>query len=277
MTKIIEAHQTHRFAPVGECIYCGAKNELSDEHIIPLALGGNLVLPDASCKKCAAITSRIERSILRSFMYEARVVGNFPSRRKKDRPSTLRTKLISREDKVVEHDLPVGEAPAFLILPMFARATILNNQPPARSMNIIGLETLHFGKDVEELVRGHDAKGIEFDAQIQATEFAQLLAKIAYGYLVATMGIFPREETPLLRLIRGEADDGGSWVGSHEYKLEVEAKNPQHALGVVTCSNAENVQGFLVRVKLFAKSGATGYEIATRIPGWKQYAAQLRR
>lgn len=90
-------------------------------------------------------------------------------------------------------------------------------------------------------------------------------------------GNIPREETPLLRLIRGEADDGGSWVGSHEYKLEVEANDPQHALGVARCSNAENVQGFLVRVKLFAESGATGYEIATRIPGWKQYAAQLRR
>jgi hypothetical protein len=48
-------------------------------------------------------------------------------------------------------------------------------------------------------------------------------------------------------------------------------------LGVARCSNAENVQGFLVRVKLLAESGATGYEIATRIPGWKQYAAQLRR
>jgi len=234
-------------------------------------------LPNASCKKCAAITSRIERSILRGFMYEARVIGNFPSRRKKDRPNTVCTKLISHEGNVVKHALPVGEAPAFLILPMFARATILNNQPPARGINIIGLEALHFGEDSEEVVRRHDAKGIEFSTQIQATEFAQLLAKIAYGYLVATMGIFPREETPLLRLIRGKVDDAGSWVGSHEYKLEVEAKNPQHALGLVACNNAENVQGFIVRVKLFAKSGATGYEIAARIPDWKQYAAQLRR
>lgn len=274
MTKVIEVHQTHRFAPVGECIYCGADQELSDEHIIPLALAGNLVLPDASCKKCAAVTSRIERSVLRGFMYDARVVGNFPSRRKKDRPSTLRTKLISREDKVVEHNVLVEEAPAFLILPIFARATILSNQLPARGVTITGQETLHFGKNVEELIRGHDAKGIEFGSQIQATEFARLLAKIGYGYLVATMGLFPRDETPLLRLIRGEADDGGSWVGSHEYKLDVEAKNPQHALGVVPCSNADNVQGFLVRVKLFASAGATGYEVATRIPGWQQYVAQ---
>jgi hypothetical protein len=274
MTIIIEANQTHRFPPVGECIYCGKKAGLSDEHIVPFALAGNLILPDASCKKCREITSLIEWRVLRGFMFDARVVGNFPSRRKKVRPSTVRTKLISEDDRLTVHDIPVKDAAAFLILPLFARATILNKQPPAVGVTIIGQEVLHFGKNVEHLVRGRDAKGIEFDSQIQATEFARLLAKIAYGYLVATMGLFPRDETPLLRLIRGEADDGACWVGSREYKLEVEAKNPQHALGVLPCSNENNVQAFLVLVKLFASSGATGYEVATRIPGWQQYGAR---
>ena len=138
----------------------------------------------------------------------------------------------------------------------------------------MGQEVLHFGKNVEELVRGNDANGIEFSSQLQVREFAQLLAKIAYSYIVATMGLFPRDETPLLRLIRGEADDGGCWIGSHKYKLNIESKNPQHALGVVPCKNAEGAEGFLVRVKLFANTGATGYEIAARIPGWQRYVAQ---
>lgn len=274
MTRIIEAHQAYRFASVGECIYCGVDQGLSDEHIIPFSLGGKLVLPDASCKTCAAITSKIERSVLKGFMYKARVVGNFPSRRKKDRPSTLSTRLITRDDNVVEHPIPVEEAPAFLFLPKFARASILNNQLPVSGITITGQETLHFGKNIEELIHNHNAKGIQFSSQVQATEFAKLLAKIAYGYFVAEMGLFPRDETPLLRLIRGEADDGGSWIGSHEYTLEVESKKPQHALGVVQYSNGNNIQSFIVRVKLFANSGANGYEVAVRIPGWQQYAAQ---
>jgi hypothetical protein len=30
----------HRYEPVNECIYCGATENLSDEHVIPFALSG---------------------------------------------------------------------------------------------------------------------------------------------------------------------------------------------------------------------------------------------
>src|SRR5271165_2543948 len=56
-----------KYEPIGRCIYCGAKRytsndplaKLGDEHIIPLAFGGNLLLPEASCRACEKITSRI--------------------------------------------------------------------------------------------------------------------------------------------------------------------------------------------------------------------------
>ena len=274
MTNLIEAHQAFRFAPLGECMYCGSKENLSDEHIIPYALSGTLVLPQSSCDSCAVITSKIERSVLRGFMFDARVVGNFPSRRKRDRPESLKTKVLSADDTIVEKEVGVSESPAFLILPTFGPATLLNGQPPVLGINIVGQETLHFGKDVGDFVREHGAKGIQFGSNVEATELAQLLAKIAYGYLVAQMGQFPREETPLLRLIRGEADDGGCWVGSSDYKLQIEEKRPRHALGIVPIQNTQGAQGFVVRVKLFADSGCTGYEVAVRAPGWQQYAAQ---
>jgi hypothetical protein len=88
------------------------------------------------------------------------------------------------------------------------------------------------------------------------------------------MGLFPREETPLLGLIRGEADDGGSWIGSSDYKLQIEQKRPRHALGVLRIENTQGSQWYVVRVKLFADSGCTGYEVAVRIPGWQEYALQ---
>lgn len=274
MKDTIEAYQTYRFTPVGECIYCGEKDDLTDEHIIPLALGGNLVLPDASCKDCAKVTSRFERRVLRGFMYDARVAGDFPSRRKKKRPHMLPTKLVSHENKIIEHDIATVEAAGLLSLPILRRASILTNHPPAQGVHITGAELLNFGKNVEEIIHSRNAKGIEFGTQVQATAFSQLLAKIAYGYLVATIGLFSRNETPLLRLIMGKTDDSSSWVGSHDYKLNIESKNPLHAMKVVPCSNAEKVQGFIVYVKLFSNVGATGYEIATKVPGWQQYTAQ---
>ena len=41
-------HRTKVFSPIGFCTSCGAKRDLSEEHIIPFGLGGNLILPDAS-------------------------------------------------------------------------------------------------------------------------------------------------------------------------------------------------------------------------------------
>ncbi len=40
-----EVRETYRFSPVDECIYCGSHDELTDEHIGPLALNGNMILP----------------------------------------------------------------------------------------------------------------------------------------------------------------------------------------------------------------------------------------
>jgi hypothetical protein len=56
------------YKPVGRCIYCGELHysktgrpaKLHDEHIIPFAFGGNLLLPEASCSECEKITSGFE-------------------------------------------------------------------------------------------------------------------------------------------------------------------------------------------------------------------------
>ncbi len=41
------------YQEVGSCIYCGSTDNLSNEHIIPYGLGGNLELPKSSCSRCA--------------------------------------------------------------------------------------------------------------------------------------------------------------------------------------------------------------------------------
>lgn len=270
---LVPAGQTRRYAAVGECIYCSAQDGLSDEHIIPFGLGGNLVLPEATCRSCADVTSLIERKVLRGFMYGARIVGDFPTYRKKKRPKTVLTKLIHADDSTTEYELPVEAAPGFLILPTFARATILDGRPATKGVLIKGQETIHFGAAVDEVVKKHGARGIEFTSDIEATEFAQMLAKIAYSHVVAELGLFPRDETPLLRLIAGQADDGGSWIGSHTYTLNIEKQRPQHALAITSCANSQGAQGLLAHIKLFASAGATGYEVAARIPNWHHYSA----
>jgi hypothetical protein len=207
-------------------------------------------------------------------MFDARVVGNFPSRRRKQMPKTIRTTLIAPDASIVEAELPLSDATAFLVLPTFARATILNAQRPTRGINVVGQETLWFGKDPTEVMKQSGAKGVQLKATLDANQFACFLAKIAYSYFVAEMGLFPRDETPLLRLIRGEADDAGCWIGSTPYTLTIEAKRPTHALGIVELHNGEGASNFAVKVKLFANTGVTGYEVVVRAPAWQTYVSQ---
>src|SRR5262245_1110250 len=84
------ATQPKLFPPVGRCIYCDtADGPLSKEHVIPFGLGGNFILPRASCKACAKITSAFERTCLRQMYGDLRTKYGAPSRRPKKRPKYI--------------------------------------------------------------------------------------------------------------------------------------------------------------------------------------------
>jgi hypothetical protein len=81
--------EQHRYEAVGRCIYCDARADLSDEHIVPFGLGGNLILPRASCPTCSNITSRLERTVLTGPLRSVRVFRGIQSRRKHRGAPTL--------------------------------------------------------------------------------------------------------------------------------------------------------------------------------------------
>ncbi len=261
-----EIRTTTRADPVGRCIYCGLTEGLSDEHVIPLALGSRLVLPKASCRACAAVTSAFERHVLRGFMLDARTAGGFSTRRPKKRPTTSSFE-IKRGDRFESIELPATESPGFLQLPILKLAAFLTGRPPVKGVEIIGIETIGFGKKPEEVASTAGTDTLRTTVNLDATAFVRLLAKIGYSYAVAVQGPYPRSEVPVLPLILGSADDGGTWVGSAEYRLSVEGKRPTHGLGLVSLTAtvgeiAENV--LVARIKLFANAGATGYEVVVR-------------
>ena len=67
------------YPPVGRCIYCGATDELTDEHIIPFSLGGVLILDKASCngtKGCNKKTHKFEGVVARQ------IFGKFRAKHK---------------------------------------------------------------------------------------------------------------------------------------------------------------------------------------------------
>lgn len=77
---------------LGVCIYCGGTNDLTDEHVVPFGLAKNsLILPKASCKACASLTSFVEMGFLREGLGILREKFGSPTRRAK-----RRTGLASR-------------------------------------------------------------------------------------------------------------------------------------------------------------------------------------
>ena len=205
-------------------------------------------------------------------MYHARAAGQFPTRRPKERVKEVPFTVL-RDDGLSDTVMqPTAGAAAFLILPMFSLPGYLEGRPYSNGVSICGTELLSFGAGPMAVAQGLGAKGVRAKYEVQATEFARLLAKIAYSFMVANNGLLPREESPLLPIILQAKDDAGAWVGSRSYQLDIEAEHPLHALAIAQgLHRGEPIT--LVRIKLFTNLGATGYEIVVRAPGWKKYIA----
>jgi hypothetical protein len=262
----LEIRTTTRVNPVGFCIYCGSKEDLAGEHIVPFGLGGNAILPEASCPRCSAITSAFEGKVLGGFMLEARTAGKFPTRRPKKRPTTLPL-TVERGDGLESIDLPSSESPGFLQLPRLEATAFLSGRAPVNGVTICGSEILVFGTAPDKVASELGTKTIQTTANMDVIAFVRMLAKIGYSFAVAAQGPYPLNEVPVLPLILGSALDGSTWVGSAEYSLAVEAQSPQHGLCLISAivtvdGNTEEI--LIARVKLFASAGATGYEVVVR-------------
>src|ERR1700757_3068236 len=96
--------------PSGKCIYCGCAAILAREHIMAHGLGGGMILLKASCARCAEITGRIENTCLHEMFLAYRTHFALPTRRKRERPTTLPVG-ISYGSRRVRRYVPIKENP----------------------------------------------------------------------------------------------------------------------------------------------------------------------
>jgi hypothetical protein len=267
MSDFCEVRQTTRTTPINACIYCGAQDGLTDEHIVPFALGGNLVLPKASCENCAKITSAFERRVLRGFMLPARTVAGLPSRRPKDRQTSLSME-IEGPNGFESVEVPIAEFPAILHLPTLPPPRFLCGQVEKTGIDLCGLDTIGFGKEPRDVAEAFETTKIRHTQTDYAlSDFVRLLAKIGYSFIVSRVGMFTFDEVPVLPLILGRTDDGSHWVGSAQFETASEkAGGLLHALKAEErVANGDLSRRVLVaQIKLFAGSGVTGYEVVVR-------------
>ncbi len=237
----------HLYKPVGKCIYCGETelpvdiHRFGDEHIIPFALGGNLILPEASCKSCEKIINRqIETPVSSHEWGFFRSKRTFPTRRKKRRKTHIKLRRVDGGPL----NVPVSDYSAPVPLYKFGEARILSGLPPG-SDHLRWTMVVLADHDAEmAMQRKYPEWNKQHRLKAQPHEFARLLAKIAYGYVVAEVGL--DAFNPLvLGIILGKSDDyfytvGGAWDiepavpnGDHITDIRIKFVSPFHALVIV--------------------------------------------
>ncbi len=246
-----------RYQSVGECIYCGeTEGKLTDEHIIAYALGGNRILPKASCNVCQTATSKAERAVLHDMLIQVRTQLGLPSR-KKSLPAKMPL-IVQYGDEEKVFELEKAKHPtmaAFLLTPL---PGALGGEAPPQGITVIETQLYQVGgPPLKEILDSLGTNKVTYSQSFKGNEFEKMLAKIAFAYAVAELGIDSLRSSPLRKTIRGEIDDSGKWIGSGQWHP---AANPNlHQLTLITAG-----EWIVASVRLFANIRTPEYLVVLR-------------
>jgi hypothetical protein len=242
---------TKKYPPVGACVYCrseGDPQSFTDEHIVPLGIGGKWVLPCASCKACQDCTQRFENDCIRHLFSAARPHAGIKGRSRSKHtyaPVYVASGTSTRRIKV-----QIERHPGYLISFGFVGPEILKGIAPKEKMGARFIETATV-PNFAERVRPYLKEGFVMDG-ISFPPYLRMLAKIAHTYACAELGMYSFEPV-LTRLILGseplypahyvgtapEPFPSRSWA-MHELNLDTHEDDP---LG----------EYVVVRIRLFSR------------------------
>ena len=239
--------------PINKCIYCDATYELTDEHIVAYGLGGEDVLPKASCKACAKITGAFEEEVLRGLWKFVRAVLGFPTRNPKEMPRsyTFQVETKDGENKII---LDESEKLAIAGFPEYATPAFLAPREFTPGILMTGYRMVGFGSSIDELLKKYNLRSIGGSMTYKGTSFPRMLAKIALGFAVARFSLDKFEEIYVRNCILNKKDDVGIWVGSDFWEVsqaQLEAEERSRNSSSIGVDAKGNV---LVRIRLFSFS-----------------------
>jgi hypothetical protein len=263
----------------GECIYCGALAsdvELTDEHVIPLSLGGKVVILDGSCKTCAKETSKLENEIAHKVLWEFRAHVKAPTRRKKRRPTELPfTYSIAGGEKQTK-TVPIADHPFFTPMPVWGRPGLLLGKEPAIDFEHYKAHVFYsIPPNIKQTLDLEDGVPAEIpfpEFRINHQFYARGLAKIAYCDAVGRFGLHEFRSLAMQDLILGRYPCIPYFVGCRlDDPPPPTARDVAHVITV----GPETVNGIKLLVssiRLFANSGVEEhgppvYEVIIGAPG----------
>jgi HNH endonuclease len=176
--------------PAGRCIYCGSTAPpLSDEHILPDGLGGDLILPRASCAECAKATHRCETHLIKGLLQYPRSLAGVRSRKRKGVPLALPV-LLGDSGSRIETTREVGQSAPVLFpfpvtddLPGIMSGYPFGEGPPVRLALFGQPDWLSRGR---AWLGGSGEFKMGFSMHLGVA--GQALAKIAHAFACAKIG-----------------------------------------------------------------------------------------
>lgn len=152
--------------------------KLTDEHIVPYSLGGNILLPKSSCVKCQEDIHKFETHVSTNTYLSFRSAQRFPSRRK-----SLKSHLPV-EFKIgplkFEHLVPIDDAPVQSIIPTFGLPPYISGTSLSAKLNIVPIDNKRWKRTFMHC-KGCQTASI-ISGGIILEYFVRLIMKISYGF-----------------------------------------------------------------------------------------------
>lgn len=257
-----------RYPAANICIYCRAlvnsphapTERLSDEHVIPMGIGGNLILPRASCKKCADITSGIETRCIQKLFDPGRTHAGVRTRAKLNRKIlSVKTGRDGALKKVLTLDHP-GTITMFKFNVATEITNIANNSKFEGNPMLIPVVP-----DFKERVRRVGGLNHIIGGGISFVLFGRFLAKIAHAYASAEIGLDSFVPYLPMIIIGDPPYDNllGQYVGSG---LIDEIKDQgDHEIRITSRTSPLGKKLIVVRLRLFSQFSPPTYYIGAGI------------
>ncbi len=261
-----------QIASKGACIYCKrADVRLTDEHILPLALGGVHVIKEGSCQNCAKITSKFELDVARHMWGDARKSYGGVSRRRKRWEKNITLDDIKTSGEKI--NIPFDEYPAGFVFYLMKRAG-----------SLIGLsEDIDQSKIWEFRVVADDDRMKKFEKRYPGRltirfkhvpdSFARLLAKIGYGQILCSLD--PEDFEPIcLPYILGTKANPSYLVGG---RWTIPPPSPGIGYEMSTnCVVSEDKLLLIAEIRLYANVHSPVYHVVVgRVRGPERVAHAL--
>lgn len=255
---------SQKYHSIGQCIYCGIKNEnLTDEHVIPFALGGTMILRDSCCESCRDLTCRCERNPLNENWAEVRACLDYPSRRRNFKNEHFKLNVVLKNGESKTLDLKKEEVLGLAQFLEYDLPAIFRKEQYNGGITVTAFSNFIFGMNVDEFREKHNIKQFTYSVTHKNNYFETMLTKIAYTFTIACMGLECFEECFVLPSILRKNDDTGLWLGCDPDGKIVPSIGIQNGKNVLKIGTFKplgtNKEFIIVRMKFFANTDTPEY------------------